>query len=601
MQNMKHLQYIFIALCTVFTLLTSSCSNDEIGTNETTEVPESPTAIDGVTASVDRLTEGTFTPSTRSSYIYEQDSKGQYILSFSWLSGDKIHLYSTEEGKAEYTLTKGENQSTATFNGTGFDLTPNAVYYGFSNKQDEINPENNKMKLYADYRGLKQIGNSNSEHLGAYDFSYAKATAQENKSAHFDFKHLGSVLVFELTVPETGEFTEITLDDKLSKVRKLYQPRQVVDITENDPYFAKDLENMVGTMDDPDNTYKLLLRQNKTDETGISLQANGILQAFIWLPTCDLSGQTLRIIAKTKEGKEYYATCGSGKMVKGNYYRIKRTLAKSQELLINLKVNKAWQLGNTVSQTRAGDPGIDEEMPYPTKVAIFTCLNGKIIDKKVFDNLGEQDWLISKDICSLKHSHIVGISETPSNGKINVYAYAYKEAPTLTEPEEGDTENSLQALTFSTQDQLVMRDAYSVPYVTPGYTGEVAYSSTAPMAVDLTLYHVAAKMDIQWDFTTALSGNVSVNGIQGDNISMFKPTMNGTTGFIGTTTWTATNAITPGTQWIGRQVFYIPQLADKTYNITLGTAANNVTFTNPVTNGWTSWLKANITPAPPAP
>lgn len=589
-----------------------SCTND-IATED--NHPELPTAEDkGITASVIN-TEVEFLETsdvkTRSNFIYDaiKDS-----MQFSWKSGDAFTAFSPENSRAIYTLTKGVNDKTASFSGNGFDLVEGSTYNAYSHDEKAGN-DPTCVKL--DYSSQIQIGNNNCDHLGALDYMYSKAVAGANKRAHFNFSHLGCVIRFELTAPEAGKYTKLVLKDynTTSDKREFYCPFLTCDITAAKPTPTRDDTRMVGT-DKDQNAYFINLKTDGTTD-GITVEENAPLIINMWIPTLDLKGQRMKAIL-TKENddhstKEFFTTFGATTFLGTKFYVIRKKPIEAKQLSITLRVDKDWKIGNTVSQTRAGDPGLDEKLPVPTHVLIFTCINGTVYDIEKRDGANHEgltinDWNINGNILTLKNNHIVNIAEDiTEETPINVYAYAYNATSgvpaSIAEITTNTAEEALRGMTFTcsttVEGQKDMRDLYSTAYTTPTYQGSVAYSSTEPMFADITLYHVAAKVDVEWDFstTTSLSGVISANNIPTSGLFMFKPTENTST----SNQHTFSVALTPGTMWIGRQVFYLRQPADKTYDITLGTAANNVTFTNPVTNGWTSWLKANITPAPPAP
>lgn len=584
-----------------------SCTND-IATED--NQPELPTIEEkGITASVTETkleVLESYDVKTRSNFIYDAKSDS---MKFSWKGGDCFTVFSPQNSTANYTLTSGAQSTNASFSGDGFDLVEGSTYLAYSHSD---NAGNDPTCVKLDYSSQVQIGNDNCDHLGALDYMHSKAVAGANRRAHFKFSHLGCVIRFELTAPEAGKYTKLVLKDynTTSDKREFYCPYLTCDITAANPIPVRDDSRMNGTNKD-DNAYYITLKGNDTTD-GITVTESAPLIINMWIPTLDLKGQRMKAIL-TKENddqstKEFFTTFGATTFKGTKYYAIVKKPIEAKRLSITLRVDKDWKIGNTVSQTRAGDPGIDEKLPVPTDVLIYTCINNKVYNIEHRTGLKIGDWNINGNILTLKNNHIVSITEDlADNAPINVYAYAYNETSGVPSGiaaiSTSTTEDNLRGMTFtcstSATDQKDMRDLYSTAYTTPTYQGSVAYSSTEPMFADITLYHVAAKVDVEWDFSTtsSLSGTISANDIPTSGLFMFKPTENTST----SNQHTFSVDLTPGTKWIGRQVFYLRQPVDKTYKITLGTAANNVTFTNPVTNGWTSWLKANITPAPPAP
>lgn len=616
MTHMKQATQILLLLCySIFVMVIGACSSDDNTIINNTD-PEN--IENTVTASVSEITEATYENITRSNYDYdEKDNK----LHFSWKKEDKIYAYAGDAAVCIYNLSSGADQSLATFNARGFDLTPKATYYGFINKQDSAFQTTKATEIYADYRGQKQIGNYNSDHLGAFDFSNAVTTATEDHTAHFPFTHLGSVLLLELTVPETGEFTELILDDKLSAERKLY-PRQVVDITQNDPYFQKViLKDNSGNVDEIANTYNLLLRDRADGEDGISITKDGVLKVFIWLPTANYTGQTFRATLRNKDGKEYYTTFGGGTMEKGRFYRIKKKTVPSGILSVTIRVDKDWKLGDTKEdKTRAGDPGIDEKLGLPTSLMLYTTIDRGATGNKLehttpITNIKESDWIREgkTNVYRYKENVIIQIDNARSDAEnVHVYAYAHIDAPTISQPTLNTTADSqIQSMKFSVDidNKHSEQDTLKNLYSTTPEQGSTAYNGNEMMYVGLTLYHTAAKMDFQWDFTSSAN---RFSGFTANNLLntgfLFKPTENTVPNPATSHTYTHSVGANAAEKYAGRHVFYAIQQGGTSWPLSVTTQKNNVaditspiTFTPSVTNGWTSWLKANITPAPPAP
>ena len=128
----------------------------------------------------------------------------------------------------------------------------------------------------------------------------------------------------------------------------------------------------------------------------------------------------------------------------------------------------------------------------------------------------------------------------------------------LPSPELGDSYNS------------IIRDIYSSPYnltTTSGsdtyYYGKVQdYTSSQPY-VNLILYHVGAKLDLNWNIDEGNrstlwlqheSDAISVTGLKCKNCYLFKPMQNDAVG-ADPYTWNISANI--GNQWLGREYAYV--------------------------------------------
>lgn len=574
---------------------------------------------------VDNVTEGEFDEedednsetgihATRSSFIWDADQK-LYISK--WQNDDVVAVFSTEKGVAAFQLTSGQNSSTAIFTGAGFDLTENKNYYSFShnsivsdkslgNATADINA------IHMTYKGQTQNGNGNSDHLGAFDYQAAAGTAGSGNHVRFNYKHLGSVIRFILTLPTESEesvtFTKLTLSDYNATTgeKKFYQPHQIVDLQSSDglgDVYAPQLQSAeLGQGETPDNTPFELTLKTGSDE-GITIKKSGTdaerqLFLHMFIPSMALKGQQMKAVLETTGVEKYYVTFGATNFVQGKYYTVTKTLIPSNTIDIRLKVNPDWQLGNT--QTRAqGDPGYDKDVHAPKYLYPYIALDG-VTEGSTFYAFEKietvsTDWTQDKDGVYVFNKPLsYSYTGAPIAGR--VYAIASDYQLTLS----ASNESALKELSYSIPSgsddnpQEYMRNLYSTPLVTSDtipFTGTVVGFNTNTPSADVTLYHVAAKVDVQWNSETALSRNVSVNDVKNTGLYYFKPTENA----LESGSYTVSEPITPGTMYMGRQVFYLPQFADPTYSITTGTDnTNNIQFTPSTTNGWTSWLKANI-------
>ena len=151
---------------------------------------------------------------------------------------------------------------------------------------------------------------------------------------------------------------------------------------------------------------------------------------------------------------------------------------------------------------------------------------------------------------------------------IRVYAAATPVAFADIDAVESSTaEEKLRNLTFSLQADNsgsydYIRDIYATmaDHTTGGaYYGTVLDPKAGTPSVSLTLYHVAAKVDVIWNVATAMQPTVrlrqiALNGLRREGCCLFRPMKNTPPT---ANTYQETVTTDAGSQWLGRHSFYI--------------------------------------------
>lgn len=549
---------------------------------------------------------------TRSNLSWDGSSSK---LKFTWGDGDALAVYSTKSSKSHniFHMRTGGGTPSAFFTGDGFDLEKGKAYYSIVPTRVTLNGD----EVIADddivvsYEGQCQKGNDNTDHLGKYDFMAAAAVVQKEGFASFDFTRLSTPVRLVLNGLGGKSFKQFRLvrqdGGKMQYERHLDLTMDQASIDDYKPLYASPVnldKNSDGT--DNDNTSYLLELKNEDGTQGyITLAAEESLVLYMMMPANpgEQEGPFFGILTDTDD-KKYYFTWAKTTLKQNIIKQLVRTPIESAKLAINLSIDKKWVHGDSQSQTRAGDPGIEEKLEAPDKLFIYVCKDDKWLLTE--EKASQKDkWTDNGSKFDYEEPILIDVEDADPN-KLSVYVVASKgeidrttNPTTLTKSTTSYTviENMKSSTTVFTEDLLKNLYSGSAVYVKAG--------ESIPM-VDVTLTHVAAKLDVQWNNTTstALTGNVSINDLPKWGVSLFKPTTVESPA-TDADKWTVNIPSTPITvanQWNGRAVFYVPQLASSTYNITVGTGAGqNITF-HPNTDGFkTSWLKANITIAPPAP
>ena len=227
----------------------------------------------------------------------------------------------------------------------------------------------------------------------------------------------------------------------------------------------------------------------------------------------------------------------------------------------------------------AGDPGdYSNTIDLPTKLYLYVVTEKEGGQTLLSDNtvdLTPSRWqrMTTNDETFYEYTGTIKVelpSEiAPDNRKaIRVYAAATPvDFAAIDAVETTTTEETLRNLTFSLQADEAssydyIRDIYATmaDHTTGGaYYGTVQNPKAETPSVSLTLYHVAAKVDVIWNVATAMQptvrlGRIALAGLRHEECRLFRPMQN-----TAPTANTYQVAVTTdaGSQWLGRYSFYI--------------------------------------------
>lgn len=612
---------IIIALLTFF----GSCSKDDVASSggSNSEAQEK-----GLTCTVTPIENG----DAESRSALTLSSSG---MAFAWETGDKLSVFYSEADQTAgiYTLDKiyENNDNTANFKSVGFTLQDGKRYYAISTIERDGVRIPDKRNIELSYAGQVQRGNKNTDHLGDYDYLASSGIADGDDHVFFHFNHLGLTLrVIMEGLPSNVEFTKMEMYDTENS---FLQPKRTLDLTKGlaaDGTYAPALNPVDMSSAEYKTADRFSLKLENATEADINVADNkGRLEMFIEVPPVDLTGKDIVFMVNGSNGKAYYIKCTGKNLAAGKAYQMKGTAQEAGTYNVKIKVNHAWQHGSTLdSRAATGDPGVDEKFPKPKNLYYVLCVNGKVkaiapahssqstsaAPVNEIENIPDGSWAESADktISTYAGELTFNFDSDEMSQTKNVYIVASNNDLT---PEEGtnlfasiqngDDESEVQNLVYSIQEealgtdytfqdktQAFMKNLYSTPWT--GSAASFIGNLGADYFKDIILYHVAAKVDLQWNSTLILSGNVSVNNVANESLSLFQPaTKNGTTGFIdndASNNYTVTSPIEADRMYNGRQVFYLPQF--NTYNVKVGgNAATDITFSPSTANGWTSWLR----------
>ncbi|MBQ7554492.1 MAG: leucine-rich repeat protein [Bacteroidaceae bacterium] len=287
-----------IAICMPLFML--SCSNEEklIAEQEPIAVIAGEGEVKGISVTLTDFQ--VVSTDTRTAYTDSEPG-----MNVTWAKGDTIGIFPNKGGQVEFPIEEGTQSKQAQFDGGGWALKANntyAAYYPYNAK----NAYYHNQAIQIDYSGQTQAGNNNTEHLSQYDY---QATAPVNTNANgylnFQFKHLGALLKFQLTVPKAGTYTSLTLTSS----EKIFVTKAELDISGSEP----------------------LLKPVKTSNSlslnldNVELASdNAVLTAYMMVAPTDFSQGSLELMI---DGDEVFITTLTGHQLEaGKQYPINKAL-----------------------------------------------------------------------------------------------------------------------------------------------------------------------------------------------------------------------------------------------------------------------------------
>ena len=264
--------------------------------------------------------------------------------------------------------------------------------------------------------------------------------------------------------------------------------------------------------------------------------------------------------------------------------------------------------------TRAeGDPGTYEKFELPKYLYIYlinTPINGtetKVLTPEGMDpqngyTLKADKWTKTTTQDNNKDSIYTYTDQIriiiPENRKTGVVYAAMSTVPITVKYTGTDVDDATFTLGKEAKDNEseALKNLYSSPYnLTKDnqYYGIVNdYNSNSPY-INMVLYHVASKLDLQWNVDASVQSSVKLSSITLTGLSsggyLFKPLENTTA----LSTYSETFSLDDGSQWYGRRATYV---------IPVKSTDGNYQFPMTLTNGaktpnTTTTAKATVTPS----
>ena len=128
---------------------------------------------------------------------------------FTWADNDTVGIFPNDGAQVYFPMVSGTGTKTATFTGGGWALKPSSTYAAYYPFISNYHLDQKALKV--SYSGQCQEGNASTAHLGHYDYMGAVASTPSEGSVNFDFKHLGSLVRIDITMPYTCNLRSLTL------------------------------------------------------------------------------------------------------------------------------------------------------------------------------------------------------------------------------------------------------------------------------------------------------------------------------------------------------------------------------------------------------
>ena len=233
-------------------------------------------------------------------------------ISFRWSAKDTVGIFPDKGDQVEFPIEAGAGTGTAVFNGGGWALKSQSTYvayfpYNYDNRTGEAIPMT--------YKGQTQVGNDNLDNLTKCDYIVSSISTPSNGEASFQFKHMGALARFVLTVPEAATLTEFTL----SSEDEVFPVGQTVNVRTN-PIAI---------------TNKKMSKSISMSLSGISASAGSTVTLYMLLPAVNLNDKNLTA-SLASASTRYTATIIGKNYESGKAYSQSTTLKKAPHNFVNL-------------------------------------------------------------------------------------------------------------------------------------------------------------------------------------------------------------------------------------------------------------------------
>ena len=246
---------------------------------------------------------------------------------FTFVEGDAlgVYPYSPEVGTQVGFTVSSSDATSCTFNGGGFGLKSGqmyAVYYPYSEAGNVDDPSEESIteiitNFPVDYTGQRQTSTDGETFgISAFDYLVDNGVTPAGNACDFEMQHIGALLVLDVTFPQAGNFTELSLTSSSADFIKT----GTIDLTASTPVISDDQSGKTIT-----------LALGAEGGNGLAISEGQQVRFCMMVAPVDLSSSTVTLSATTSTGttlsKEL--TKASREMVAGSAYRYRCNLDPS--------------------------------------------------------------------------------------------------------------------------------------------------------------------------------------------------------------------------------------------------------------------------------
>ena len=138
---------------------------------------------------------------------------GTSKFKFSWAEGDVIGICPSSGDQLSFQIgPELVGKAEAVFDGGGWRTKPSSTYTAYSPLNRDVYISENYSAIPLTYVGQTQSENNSTAHLGAYDYCVSQpTTVSESGGINFALQRISSIVIFELTLPESVITTQLKL------------------------------------------------------------------------------------------------------------------------------------------------------------------------------------------------------------------------------------------------------------------------------------------------------------------------------------------------------------------------------------------------------
>lgn len=291
--KMKKLLFLVFKFLVCFELLLLLSCNEDIQNNESKDIVS-------IMMKADAFENGDICQTTRTVL-----SPGENGTKFQWQVGDIAGVYSSGRGLTNFYIDDksiSEDGTSAIFNGSGFSLFPNTLYYGF---YPYLPQSIDKTRISVHYSGQNMSNNGDLSSLGIYDYMWSKGETDDAGNIGLNFAHIGSVVEMNLEVPVSANYSQVRIEVESNKDSISVIKGGIVNLTAEIPQIIIDNTAMVDT----------IFRVNLNEPKGLYIEKDSLLKVYMMMAPQDLSSKNI-IIRLVDDKNNWFTASAVGKNMK---------------------------------------------------------------------------------------------------------------------------------------------------------------------------------------------------------------------------------------------------------------------------------------------